>query len=130
MTTTSRRDFDLGDILSVTTGRLVSPRHMEGIYDILNFMTGDQLFTHQLPRANRECEPYLLEQHPALKDVDATACTEETWEAWLDEQYTRLGKTLPVAPLPPHAHEFIDPLSELAEKVHPSKIAVVNVEKS
>ena len=35
---------------------------MDGIYDILNFLTGDNLYTHQLPRAMRECEPWLRAQ--------------------------------------------------------------------
>jgi len=58
--------FHIGDILSITTGRLVSPRHMEGVYDILGYMTGDSLFTHQLIRAADRCKPVLLEQHPFL----------------------------------------------------------------
>jgi len=45
------KDFHISDILSITDGRLVSTRHMDGIYEILNFMTGDNLFTHQLPRS-------------------------------------------------------------------------------
>ncbi|MGI9485424.1 MAG: hypothetical protein ACR2RF_05990 [Geminicoccaceae bacterium] len=120
------RDFRIGDVLSVTSAHLVSPRGMEGVYDILNFMTGDQLFTHQLPRAARECRPFLLEQYPALADLDETNCGPETWEVWLAEQVERFGKALPIRPIPPHMHEFIDPLSELAEKVHPSKIIVVD----
>ena len=44
--------FHISDILSITTGRLVATRHVEGIYDILGFMTGEELFTHQLPRAS------------------------------------------------------------------------------
>ncbi len=66
------KKFHLGDVLSITTQRLVSPRHMVGVYDILNFMTGDNLFTHQLPRAANECKPYLLEQFPKLAEVDAS----------------------------------------------------------
>ncbi len=31
------RDFDLGDIPSITTGALVSPRHIDGVYDILDY---------------------------------------------------------------------------------------------
>jgi hypothetical protein len=119
------RPFHIGDILSITTGRLVSPRHVEGVYDILNYMTGDNLFTHQLPRASRECEPYLLKQHPQLANVDSSGVTPETWRMWLDTQIATFGETLPVEPLPEHAHEFIDPLSELAEKVHPSNIIPV-----
>ena len=60
------KEFHLGDVLSITTGRLVSPRRMDGIYDILNFMTDSNLFTHQLSRAINECKPHLLGQFPQL----------------------------------------------------------------
>ena len=60
--------FSVSDVLSATTGRLVSDRHMEGIYEILNFLTGDNLFTHQLPRAMNECKPWLRSQFPALME--------------------------------------------------------------
>lgn len=120
------RDFHLGDILSVTHDRLLSPRLIAGVYDILNFMTGDNLYTHQLPRACRECKPHLLQQHPQLAQIDASSVTAENWQAWLAEQVSAFGETLPVSPLPEHAHEFIDPVSELAEIVHPSKIITVD----
>jgi hypothetical protein len=38
---TTTRAFHLGDILSVTTGCLVSPRGIAGVCDILNWMTGE-----------------------------------------------------------------------------------------
>ena len=60
------KEFSLGDVLSITTGRLLSDCHMDGVYDILNWMTGDNLFTHQLPRAAEKCEPWLIEQYPQL----------------------------------------------------------------
>lgn len=119
------KHFHIGDILSITGEKLVSPRLISGVYDILNYMTGDELYTHQLPRAMRECRPYILKQHPQLAAVDESGVTPETWRAWLDEQIAKFGETLPVDPLPEHAHEFIDPISELAEKVHPDKIIVV-----
>lgn len=61
--------FHISDVLSITTGRLVSNRHMDGVYDILNFLTGDNLYTHQLPRASRECEAWLRTQFPKLFPV-------------------------------------------------------------
>lgn len=61
-----KKEFHLGDVLSMTTGRLLSPRGMEGIYDILGFMTGETLFTHQLPHASRKCSPHLEKQFPEL----------------------------------------------------------------
>lgn len=121
--------FHIGDILSITTGKLVSPRLIAGVYDILNFMTGDNLYTHQLPRASKECQPYLLQQHPALAEVDASYVNKANFKAWLAEQGAHYGHELEVEPLPEHAHEFIDPISELAGKVHPDKIIVVRPRK-
>jgi hypothetical protein len=113
--------FHLGDILTITTGCLVSPRHIEGVYDILNWMTGDNLFTHQLPRASRECEGPLLAQHP---DLAAVAVPEEfgdgsegsakrAVDAWLAEQVAVYGETREVAPLHEDDHTRIDPLTEI-----------------
>lgn len=58
--------FHISDVLSATTGRPVSNRHMQAIYEILNYMTGDQLDIHQLPRARKGCEPGLRRQYPQL----------------------------------------------------------------
>ena len=116
------KQFHIGDILTVTTGKLVSLRHMEGVYEILNFMCGDSLYTHQLPRASKECRPYLIAQHPQLAAVTGDEVTPENFGEWLAAQVATHGEYLPVNPLPAHAHEFIDPLSELAEKVHPDRI--------
>jgi len=119
------RNFHIGDILSVTTGKLVSPRLIEGLYDILGFMAGEPLWTHQLPRVSNEAAPLLLEQHPQLAAVDASKVTAENWEAWLAEQVAHFGKELSVSPMSADQHERIDPVSELAEKVHPDRIIVV-----
>lgn len=119
--------FHLGDILSITTGALVSKRHMEGVYDILNFMTRDNLFTHQLGRAANECKPALLAQHPQLAAITGDGITPENFKEWIEAQCSEFGEELMVQQLPEHAHEVIDPMSELAEKVHPDKIVTVRV---
>jgi len=112
---TDTRDFHLGDILSITTGLLVSPRHIKGVYDILNWMTGDNLFTHQLPRAGAECQGPLLEQHPDLAAVQVPDefDDKEHVERWLAEQVERFGETWPVAPIDPERHLRIDPIDEI-----------------
>jgi hypothetical protein len=117
------QSFSLGAVLSITTGVLLCP--IDGVYRILNFMTGDSIYTHQLPRVSDECKPHLFRQFPALAEVDASSVTGENWQAWLREQEAKHGDTLNVEPLPPGEHYQIDPISELAEKVHPSKILVV-----
>ena len=125
------KTFHLGDILSVTTSRLVSPRHIDGVYDILNWMTGDNLMTHQLPRACGECEGPLLTQHPDL----AAIVTPETFgddpeqgvARWLAEQVAIYGETREVAPLAAEDHTVIDPLDELRAMKPDAEIITVVV---
>jgi hypothetical protein len=111
------KTFHLGDILSITTGCLVSPRHMDGICDILNWMTGDSLFTHQLPRACDECSGPLLAQHPDLAAIVPPESfgddPEQGVARWLAEQVAVYGETREVAPLAADDHTRIDPFAEL-----------------
>lgn len=109
------KKFHLGDILSVTTGRIVSPRHMEGIYDILDFITGENLYIYQVPRASRQCKPYLLKQHPQLAEVDASGINQDNWGEWLTKQVNKYGEQLPVIPLPEGVYEVKDPIQEVQE---------------
>jgi hypothetical protein len=123
------REFDLGDILTITEGSLVSPRHMEGVHDILDYMTGDQLFTHALIRAANTCKPALLAQHPQLTDIkapewDRTGDVKAQVDDWLALMKLEHGDALPVAPLAEWHH--IDPVQELAEMTErPDRIVVV-----
>jgi hypothetical protein len=125
------KHFHLGDVLTITTGRLVSPRHIGGVYDILNYMTRDNLFTHQLPTAMKECAPWLLRQHPQLAEVPVPEKFngKEHIEEWLGEQVKVYGETLEVKPIPQDDHDQKNPLTELEEMVGKDKIIVVNVPK-
>lgn len=142
--TMQTKKFHLGDVLSITTSYLISPRGFDGVYDILNFMTGDNLFTHQLPRACNECKPYLVEQFPqlastrmssaiaklrkALKPKTGKADTKKIVADWLAKQVTKYGKMFVVKPIPSGAHEVKDPIVELVEmRSDPKKIIVVRV---
>lgn len=82
------KSFHISDVLSVTTGYLVSLRHIDGVSEVLDFMSGESLMTHALPRAMDEIGPVILEQHPELANVDASGITAENqgsrvaeWEA-------------------------------------------------
>jgi hypothetical protein len=109
------REFHIGDILSVTTGRLVSPDHIDGIYKILNWMSGESLMTHQLPRVSRECEGPLLLQHP---DLAAVVVPDDLKDevgvlGWLESLYPAYGRTRLVTPLASGEHVAIPPVMEL-----------------
>lgn len=121
------KKFHIGDVLSVTTGILVSPKMIGGVYEILNWMTGESLFTHQLPRVSREAAPVLLALYPDLADAqaDAEAVTPDNHANFIAKMIARYGEFLNVPKMNWEQHERIDPMSELAEKVHPSKIITV-----
>lgn len=105
----------------------MSTRHMDGIYDILNFMTGDELFTHQLPRAMKQCAPELLQQHPQLSAVvcDWSPQNDETAiRNWLQQQTDKFGESLDVSPLRQYEHR--DPVDELCEMAGKEKVIVVD----
>ena len=106
------KTFDLGTVLSVTTERMLAT--CSQLYKILNWMTGDDIFTHQLPRVALECAPFILKQHPVLNEVE-TPDECDDWEAWLAVQRKKYGDEFAIKPLPKGAHEFKDPITELQE---------------
>jgi len=126
----TEREFELGDILSITTSRLVSDRLIDGVTDILCFMTDDILFTHQLSRAYDECRPSLLNQHPQLTRVVVPENFEDTAhvKSWLVEQELVYGKSLTVRPLADGEHKRIHPMVESADMIGPEKSLVFNTE--
>ena len=81
----STKRFHISDILSISTGCLVSNDHIGGVCKILNHMTGDNLFTHQIPLACDAVKPDLLQQFPWLKVIPKPTLSGEaecvTWVA-------------------------------------------------
>lgn len=122
-----KKAFHLGDVLSITTGRLVSPSHIGGVYEILNHMLDDNLYTHQLPRAMREAAPYLFDQFPELGEVEPPETFEGKThvEAWLAEQVQRYGETFEVGQIPAIARQPRDPMAELEGMLRPDQHIVV-----
>lgn len=133
--------FDISDVLSATTGRLVSTRHMEGIYDVYNFLTGDSLYTNQLPRAAEECDPWLKSQYPQLmKDapemVELLARLDHLLSLgepelacgqWVSDVRERLSlpQMLPLHAMGEDMHTRIDPIEELRAMVGDDKVIAV-----
>jgi hypothetical protein len=110
---TQHKQFHLGDILSITTGKLLSQSKMDGVYNILNFMTGEELYTHQLGRAAEVCRPYLLAYFPEFKDVNWEKDSGVPVMAWLDVNCKAFGELHLVTQLPEGVYTSVDVLTEL-----------------
>lgn len=121
------KEFASRDVLSTVTGRLMGD--IGGVYEVLNWMAGESLFTHQLPRVADEARPVLLAAHPLLQQAvdEAEQVTTENYHQWRQTWEDRYGPTIAVPKFSADAHEQIDPMSELAEKIHPDKIITVSI---
>ena len=132
--------FHLSVLLTISTGRLVCD--IGDIYKILDWMTGDELFTHQLGRAMDECKPWLLRRHPELKKIDKVELAEldrllEEFEPhcacarWVSTCADILCcSQFDVLPIPKDDHQHIDPVEELEGMVGKNKVIVYNIERS
>lgn len=130
MTTTETRSFHLGDLLSVTDGHLVSPRHIDGVYDLVDFVTGEAHMTHQLARAVDVVKPWLLDQHSWLADVDVPDVfnSEEQVLTWLVGATEKYGATHDVKAMPLGMYVGREPLAEFREMAPDVEIIAVEVE--
>ncbi len=118
--------FSLGQVLSISHGNLMC--EMSQVHEILDHMTQDNLFTHQLPRAERECAPWLLRWFPQLSAADTSGVTPENWEQRLAELEREFGSTFDIEPIPRDDHIHRDPVEELEEMVGKDRIIVVQQE--
>lgn len=123
------KDFPTLDVLSTITGVLVSEGGIGGVYEVLNFMTGEGVYTHQLPRIGREATKAMVAQRPDLAAAVAEAdqVNSGNWREWAAKWVERYGPTIAVPRMTVDEHESIDPLSELAEKVPPERRIVVKL---
>jgi hypothetical protein len=145
--------FPVRVLLTVTTERLLTQPQCENnngigdLYDILGHMTGESPFTHQLPRFNQECRPWLLRWFPELAavserlgnldillgEVDAELGPRaNVIEKWLQTEQERCGLKdfYDVPQIPQDDHEHKDPYDELvAELGSDEKVIVVDTTK-
>lgn len=111
------RRFHIGDVLSVVSGRLVSPRGLQGVFDILEYMTDDSPNIIQLGRFTDECRPYLegqlgndieLEIPDTIEDnISLYKWLETVTEGMDGDPFLKVGKVNEAD------HAVIDPETEL-----------------
>ena len=127
----TKRSFDVRDVLTVTTGMMLSKKGMSGLYDILNYLTGSDLCTHQLPRAAEEAEPHIFKQVPELDSLEmklavrellstlnTTTSKNEAIDNWVlklinGDYGITVDEMIELEPLPTGAYMSLEPIDEL-----------------
>jgi hypothetical protein len=130
--------FPVRALLSVTTGRLLTETDDQHdgngigwLYELLGWMTNDSPFTHQLPRFNDECKPWLLRWFPELETADAALprfdgmlnvarsdnadakSIDDTIRRWVNSLGLKAEYDVPR--IPADDHEVKNPIDELVE---------------
>jgi len=121
------REFPLDEVLTVTTGKLVARRHMDAVYDVLNHLTGDNLLTHQLPRALNACLPAVLAQHTDLAAIRADEVPSDAdaiWQ-WLERMESEHGSSRALTPISDWL--YLDPVEELCDMAGTERVYVVPI---
>lgn len=124
--------------MSATTGRLLCD--FDHIYDIMNHVTGDNLFTHVLPRAFKFAVPLIKAQYPEIVIADASLKSLDDWmkldktgtgkeglKMWLTELKMMFPAIKDEYAIESHSEAWLskNPIEELADMIPKEKIIAV-----
>ena len=126
------KTFQLGDVLTVTTGRLLTVGEdgngISRLYELLEHMTGEPPYTHSLGRFSEECKPYLMlafpqleianQRLPVLDEMLKIMPADKACTVWLEALYPDVGREFDVEPIPADAHESRHPVAELVSMMN------------
>lgn len=94
------RAFHLGDVLSITTGRLLAPAGFGAVHDLVSYMIGQVANDSACIAMRSTCAAALIKQHPPLCDArPALSISGAELDAWMADQIRTMGEYLDVLPL-------------------------------
>ncbi len=100
----NKKEFDLGAILNITTKRLIT--NMEDVYEVLNYLTGDIILTHQFSKVIPIVREYILSIYPELTGIgdNIEINSIEDAKSFTNEQKKVFGDKLPLSPIEKKAY--------------------------
>lgn len=120
--------FRTVNVVETSTAILLS-EGLSGVRAVLDFMTGETLYTHQLPRAHDEANRYILDQHPWIADLDLSGVHDKeialAFTAKLEAKY---GEYLELVPMPVDDHDAIDPFEEAARMIGADRVIRIDLD--
>ena len=122
-----QKTFKTAEVVTACTGMMLC-NSIGSVYDVLNFLTGESLFTHQLGRAMRELRPEFCRQVPALEAYgDLPNVNTDNWQQALQDIVDELGEEITLTKPEYTDYQTRDMLDELVDMVGPEKVIAVAV---
>lgn len=96
----TKKTFHIGDVLCISTERMVSPRGVVAVYDVLEFLDGVRPYTIQIPRrmyANKQAVAAQLGplHTAAMATIDQVKAL--GLDAWLAPLISRFGEYVEIS---------------------------------
>lgn len=134
---TGTRQFPIADVVTVYTGYLLAP--IEGMYSLLSYLTGETIYTHQIPRAVEQVRPWLEQQQPWLSAAGGyversrrafvaehgEGADKAPWAASVLRHLNLYMSLVPLSPLPGEQQQRHDPIEEAIEMLGGDGVIVV-----
>lgn len=111
------KKFHYADVLSVTDGRLLSLRHMDGVYEVYEAVVGEGVMTHHFITMGDTVRDHLIAQHPDLAKPELTGAITLAVMRWRDAGAGKVDTLKPyldkyVLPLIPSEYLEVTPMSD------------------
>lgn len=97
------KEFDTLAVLSVTSGRLLTKRvgksdnGISKIYELLGWMSGESVWTHEIPQYMNKFSPQIIQQHPYFAELTpyiVSMCEQGVAEKLQDELINMFGPAI------------------------------------
>lgn len=122
--TVEHREFATEAVVSAITGRLIC--EIGAVYEVLSYLHGRSLYTHELPEAMRAA--LRCAALPAwLAALDHAHVTRDNWQAWRGALIAAHGPTVSLTPIKWSALAERSPIETAVEMFGEDRVIVAEV---
>lgn len=111
----NKQAFPLAAVLSILLDKILIPQISE-IRTLCSFLTGAQIYSHQISRAVTECIDELKKQCPQFDHLNRNEISRENAEKWVKQKEKEFGSTVLLTPITKKYFNFDDPIGDMKIK--------------
>lgn len=106
------KSFPVPVIVSATHRHLLCDSGFSSVHELIEWVCGEPVWTHQIPRVFESVRDGVFRQHPQLRIFSSGGCDETNWQKYRDEAIRLFGESLKIEHGSAAGYEPIHPLDE------------------